>query len=116
MNRPHDRLSVRLPKRGRRRQTLTASPGDTPATHGDSQTHDRKKHTVNDHQWLDHIIQTGELPEHFGQNTDHTTASASVRMTSRASAATAGPEGRADSTRAPHAHGITGNGGGEVLG
>lgn len=84
---------------------------------------------MSDHAWLDHIITTGELPHTLGKHTDlraqiHTAAkdmekvasSSPVRMPSGESAATAGREVRTDSTHAPHAHGITGNAGGEVLG
>lgn len=80
------------------------------------------------HDWLDNIINTGELPHHFGKHTDlrteiHTAAkdmenvasSSPVRMPSGESASEAGREVRTDSTHAPHVHGITGNGGGEVL-
>lgn len=78
--------------------------------------------------WLDNIINTGQLPEHFGHNNlrheihtaaeamENVASSSPVRMPSGESAATADREVRTDSTRAPHVHGITGNGGGEVLG
>lgn len=84
---------------------------------------------MSDHAWLDHIIHTGELPHHFGKHSDlrteiqtaaremeHVASGSPVRMPSGESAAPAGREVRTDSTRAPHAHGITGNAGGEVLG
>lgn len=116
MNDAHDRLSVRLPKDGRRRQTLTASPGDSRATHGDSQTHTRKEPTVTDHAWLDHIIHTGELPEHFGnranlrreiqaaaREVEAIASSSSFRADSPASAPTPGDGAEALSTRRPHA-------------
>ena len=81
------------------------------------------------HDWLDHIIHTGELPHTLGKHTDlraqihsaaqameHVASSSPVRMPSGESASPAGREVRTDSTHAPHVHGITGNGGGGVLG
>lgn len=83
---------------------------------------------MSDHAWLDHIIHTGELPHTLGAHTDlrheiqtaakdmeKVASSSPVRMPSGESASQAGPEVRTDSTHAPHAHGITGNSGGEVL-
>ena len=80
------------------------------------------------HDWLDNIIHTGELPHTLGKHSnlrteiqtaaremENVASSSPVRMPSGESAATAGREVRTDSTHAPHVHGITGNGGGEVL-
>lgn len=88
----------------------------------------RKESTVSDHEWLDNIIHTGELPPTLGKRNNLraqiTSASEQIMALVPASSHRAGPGESAssadcgsdvDSTRPPHVHGITGIAGGEVL-